>query len=228
MVQKLLFRGLVAGLIAGLVAAVLQMTFVVPVLMEAELYETGALTHFGGASDAGAAHDHDHGAESDVQRTLMTWLAVTATFMGWGLIMAAAMEFARRADHIATMKTGLVWGLAGFLAVHLAPAVGLPPELPGNAAADLSTRQLWWVLAVLVSAIGLAVIAFGRGVIALIGGLLILLVPHLIGAPHPNTWTGPAPPELAGEFAARALATNAFAWAILGAALGALIDRERT
>lgn len=230
MVQKLLFRGLVSGLIAGLVAAVLQMTFVMPVLMEAELYETGEFTHFGGTTEAGDEHDydHDHDHSGDLQRTLLTWLAVTATFMGWGLIMAAAMQFARRADHIATMKTGLVWGLAGFLAVHLAPAVGLPPELPGNAAAELSTRQLWWALAVLVSAIGLAVIAFGRGLIAVIGGLAILLVPHVIGAPHPNAWTGPAPPELAGEFAARALATNAFAWAILGAALGALIDRETT
>jgi len=106
MVQKLLFRGLVAGLIAGLVAAVLQMTFVVPVLMEAELYETGALTHFGGASDAGAAHDHDHGAESDVQRTLMTWLAVTATFMGWGLIMAAASRASGPCGWLATGIAG--------------------------------------------------------------------------------------------------------------------------
>ncbi len=226
MVQKLLFRGLVAGLMAGLVAALMQLIFVVPVLMDAELYETGALTHFGGASSA-AVHDHTHSADGNLMRTVLTVLANIATFIGWGLITTVAMVFAARAGHLPTLKTGLIWGISGFIAVHLMPAMGHAPELPGNAAADLSARQIWWVFAVLVSAIGLAIIGFGKGVLAITGGMVVLLIPHLIGAPHPEGFTGPAPPELAGEFAARALAANAFAWATLGAALGLFFEKDR-
>ena len=47
MTRHVLTGGLIAGLIAGLFAVLLQLTFVVPLLLEGELYETGARVHFG-------------------------------------------------------------------------------------------------------------------------------------------------------------------------------------
>ena len=37
-----------------------------------------------------------------------------------------------------TRRNGIVWGLCGFIAVSLAPAAGLAPELPGMPAGDLA------------------------------------------------------------------------------------------
>jgi predicted cobalt transporter CbtA len=51
------------------------------------------------------------------------------------------MALAARSGHDLDARRGLLWGLGGFAALHLAPAVGLPPELPGMASADLAARQ---------------------------------------------------------------------------------------
>ena len=50
-----------------------------------------------------------------------------------------------------------------FAAFGLAPALGLPPELPGAFAASLRERQLWWLLAASGAAAGLLLLAFKRG-----------------------------------------------------------------
>ena len=58
---KRLFAGaLFAGLGAGALAALIELTFVVPLIHEGELYETGALTHFGAAGP----HDAEHATET--------------------------------------------------------------------------------------------------------------------------------------------------------------------
>ncbi|MEI2612914.1 MAG: CbtA family protein [Candidatus Promineifilaceae bacterium] len=41
------------------------------------------------------------------------------------------------------------------LAFQLAPAFGLPPELPGMAAADLGARQVWWCGTALATGVGI-------------------------------------------------------------------------
>ncbi|MFP3548422.1 CbtA family protein, partial [Rhizobium sp. SIMBA_035] len=48
MLTRILTSALFAGAAAGLIVALLQLFFVQPVLLHAELYETGALVHFGG------------------------------------------------------------------------------------------------------------------------------------------------------------------------------------
>lgn len=47
MLSKLLVSALFAGAAAGLIAGLLQLVFVQPVLLHAELYENGTLAHFG-------------------------------------------------------------------------------------------------------------------------------------------------------------------------------------
>ena len=98
--------------------------------------------------------------------------------------------------------------------------MGLAPELPGSTAAPLFERQLWWTATVVASVAGLWLIAFGRSPVAALGGVVVALLPHLIGAPQPDAFGGVVPPELQGEFAARALASNAISWAVLGLLAG--------
>uniref|UniRef100_UPI00356156A7 CbtA family protein n=1 Tax=Shimia sp. TaxID=1954381 RepID=UPI00356156A7 len=129
----------------------------------------------------------------------------------------AAMGFARdRFGAALNAKTGLVWGLCGFIAVQLAPAMGLPPELPGTPAAELGPRQAWWFGTILASVAGLAIIAFAGDLWKQALGLVLLLVPHLIGAPHLDTYYGIAPPELSAEFGTASMGVAAIGWSLLG------------
>ena len=72
MLKVLLASALFAGLIAGLFAAGLQQAFLVPLIAEAELYETGTIIHFGGAEEAAhgaeATHEHTTAEEGDIFR----------------------------------------------------------------------------------------------------------------------------------------------------------------
>ena len=62
MFQKILTSALFAGFCAGLIAGLLQLVFVQPVLLHAELYEAGKLVHFGpGAVAAAVSADQDAG-----------------------------------------------------------------------------------------------------------------------------------------------------------------------
>ena len=225
MVRKLLTSALFAGFTAGLIAAALQQVLVIPVLLEAELYETGELVHFGGTGQGGSnlTHDHDsheHAEGAPTDRALMTWLATTATTIGFALVLASAMALAERAGQIITPRSGLLWGLAAFLAFQMLPAVGHPPELPGNAAADLVGRQMWWALTAVASTVGLACIAFGSNWGIWAAGVSAIALPHLIGAPHPTELTGVAPPEIAGLFASRTLGVGLVSFVSLGGFLG--------
>ncbi|WP_372887495.1 CbtA family protein, partial [Shimia sp.] len=143
MTKNLLSSAVFAGLIAGLIAALLQFVFVIPLLLEGELYETGARVHFAveGTTQSvkGAPPLGDEWG-----RHLMTVAFNIVSYAGYGLLLVAAMGFARdRFGAALNAKTGLVWGMCGFIAVQLAPAMGLPPELPGTPAAELGPRQAW-------------------------------------------------------------------------------------
>ena len=46
MTRNLLASAVFAGVAAGLLAALVQFVFVIPTLLEGELYETGARVHF--------------------------------------------------------------------------------------------------------------------------------------------------------------------------------------
>jgi cobalt transporter subunit CbtA len=234
MFLKFASSAVLAGIATGLIAAALQLFFVVPVIQEAELYETGALVHFGGASDhTDHVHDdaHDHSAatdedESGFRRHALTFLATVTVYTGYAFVLVAGFGLASRWGHTVSARSGLIWGLAGFLAAHLLPAAGLPPELPGSSAAGLEARQIWWLFAVVTSTAGLAAIGFGRNWIVWGAGAALLLLPHLVGAPHPHGLSGVSPPELAAQFAGRALAVGAAAWSILGLTAGYFWNRE--
>ena len=216
MFSQIAVSALIAGFGAGLVAAFLQYVFVQPILLHSELFETGALTHFGADPTASSVPRGDF----DMTRQALNVVFAALVYTGYALILIAGMVLAEMRGHVISAQTGLIWGFCGFLAFQLAPAFGLPPDMPGLNAADVTPRQVWWFATVGATAAGLWLIAFGKT--ALIWGLAIILLaaPHVIGAPTPDTFTGPAPPELAAAFAARTLGTTCAIWVLLGGLLG--------
>jgi cobalt transporter subunit CbtA len=100
------------------------------------------------------------------------------------------------------------------------PSIGLPPELPGFPAADLFERQMWWLGTVIASAAGLYLVVLRPEVWAKVAGLVLMLAPHVVGAPQPADITTNVPAILAAEFAVATLATGLFFWVVLGLLLG--------
>jgi cobalt transporter subunit CbtA len=231
MLKPLLASALFAGLIAGLFAAGLQQVFLVPLISEAELYETGTIIHFGGAEEAAhgadATHEHVAAEEGDLSRTLLTMLMTVLTTCGFGLMLVAGFALAERM-HLTriNLRTGLLFGLAGFTATQLMPSMGLSPELPGAAAAELAQRQVWWIFTVGGTLAGIALLAWGNTA-ARIAGVVMIAAPHIYGAPHPLELTGVVPPELSALFTARVIAVGALGWAALGALAGHFWSREQ-
>ncbi len=240
MLKNLILSAAAAGVAAGLFTAVVQHVTTTPIIIAAEKYEGGASAHNHGA-DAAPAHDHgaaapDEGAAMQaaaaegeewapadgIERTLYTSLATTVVGVGFGLALLAAMTLAGvRID----ARTGLAFGVAGFIAVALAPSLGLPPEIPGSGAAELGARQAWWFFAVAATAIGLAGLLLTNNAWLQIGGVVLIALPHIVGAPHPQEFVSTAPAELAGHFVATSLAVTAIFWAVLGYASGAFYER---
>ncbi|WP_120498973.1 CbtA family protein [Roseovarius sp. EL26] len=222
MFQKILTSALFAGFCTGLLAALLQLVFVQPVLLHAELYEGGDLVHFGAA--AVSAHQDLGGI--DLMRDGLSVLFTALIYTGYAFVLVAMMSMASERGFTVNARTGLIWGIAGFIAMHFAPAFSLPPEVPGVAAADVAERQVWWWATVAVTALGLGLFAFGKGVIMYVIAGLLIAAPHLVGAPHPDEFAGPVPPEIAALFASRALGVGFAAWALLGTFAGYFWQKE--
>ena len=222
MFQRILTSALFAGFAAGLIAAALQFAFVQPVLLHAELYEGGDLVHFG--AEVVSAHPELPGF--DLMRDGLSILFSALIYVGYGLLMVAAMSMASDRGFEINARTGLIWGIAGFVSFHFAPGFSLPPEVPGVSASDVGERQVWWFATVAATAIGLALIGLGRGVAMAVIGVVLILAPHVIGAPHPDSFAGPVPPEIAALFASRALGVGFASWAVLGCFAGFFWQRE--
>ena len=212
-----MLAAIMAGLIAGLVISVVQEFTTTPIILHAEEYEnSGAPDHHAAAQPAvkeAAEPEEAWGPGDGIERTVYTALGNIVLAVGFGLILIAC--FAMRGGEIDGRK-GVLWGLAGFAVFSLGPGLGLPPEAPGSMAAELAVRQGWWLAAAAATALGLALMVFGKGIPWVILGIVILAAPHIIGAPHPEEIGAKFPPEIAGHFAAASLVTAAIFWAVLG------------
>lgn len=230
MISRVLAAGLLAGLMAGLAVAILQVFTTTPLIVEAERFE-GGHSHDHAAlfrnalfetasNDAGliAVHAED-GAETwmpadGLERTVFTGIATIGTAIGLAFVLLAGMLLA--GDRI-TETAAIGWAAAGFAVTGLAPAAGLPPELPGMPAADLAGRQAWWIATAVCTAVALWLILRSEHGWAKALGLLILVAPHVWGAPHPEGLAESAvPAHLAAEFASLSLAVHAALWGLTG------------
>ena len=236
MIQKMFASALIAGCAAWLLAAVLHFAFVQKYILLGETYETGTAVHFMAKApvnaadhthEAGAeAHAHDTGEATALARNGWTVLFTGLIYVAYAMILVAGFGLARVYGIGVTAQTGLLWGIAGFVAFQLAPALGTPPELPGTPAADLGDRQIWWWFTVAATATGLALLAYGRGVAFVVLAGLLLAAPHVIGAPTLDGFGGVAPPEVAAFFAARVLGVGLAVWALMGWVAGYAWERD--
>jgi len=171
----------------------------------------------------GHAHDEAGWKPADgFPRFFYTGITTIAAAVGISFLLIAGLVFEGGAID---ERRALSWAIAGFVACGLAPAAGLAPELPGSAAGDLVERQIWW--AATAAATGLALWLFLRTDHALtrLGAVVLLLAPHIIGAPHPHAFESKMPAELAAQFAALSLAVQALLWSLAGIAIGLLWPR---
>lgn len=230
MFRSILIAGIVAGFCAGVLVSAVQMVKVTPLIIAAETYEQLA--------SAKAAHpetnilpakapiapkaDKPWQPADGLERSFYSFSANILTGIGFGLLLVAGFVLSGRA---VDLRLGLLWGLAGFCVFNLAPALGLPPELPGMKAAELDTRQLWWLSTVLATGGGLGLIVFTRPSWIKALGAAAIAAPHIIGAPHVPHGASLVPAELAAEFVMASLLTSVLFWIVLGASTGFLYRR---
>lgn len=221
---------LLAGVGAGVVNWANHTYGTTPLILEAETYENAApaepaaeaTTH---THEDGSEHSHDAEAwapADGLERNLYTLGAEVITGVGYALLLTAAIVFFGKG---ADWRRGLLWGLAGFACFTLAPAFGLPPELPGTEAAPLGERQLWWIGTAVATGAGLYAAAKLRNIAGYAIAVVLIALPHVIGAPHPETPGGLAPEELEHKFVIAAVATGLVFWLVLGVLTGALFKR---
>lgn len=236
MIGRVILAALLAGIAAGLFYGAIQHVRLTPLILEAEKYE-----------NAGDGHSHDHGAATTIptateqtpapaaeaeheawapadgaERTTYTFLASIVAAAGFAAALAGVSLLA---GIRITPRNGVLWGLAAFLAVHLAPAASLPPELPGMPAGDLFARQVWWVGT--IGATGLAIWLFTQRheLWAKVAAIVLVALPHIIGAPIPPTHESAVPAVISAAFAANTLAVAALMWLAIGGFLGLAMDR---
>lgn len=217
MLPRLLAAALLAGALAGILISFLQAFTTTPLVLAAEVYEnaaTPALWQADGALHlAHGAGELPWSSAEAIHRSLLTALANVAVGVAFAMLLVAAFLVRQRP---VDGRSGLVWGIGGFAAFALAPALGLPPELPGAAAAELGARQAWWLLAATATAGGLWLLLLAQRAVWNAAGAALILLPHLVGAPQPLAPASALPAELASHFVAASLATGFVFWALLG------------
>ncbi|VAW86413.1 Predicted cobalt transporter CbtA [hydrothermal vent metagenome] len=203
------------SLIAGVVLTLFQQIQVIPAVLEAEGYEP--VEH----SQIAHVHEDDEQTEwapaEGLERNLFTAAANIVVALGFALLLGAAAAW--RGSTL-NWRSGLLWGVAGYVVFFVAPSLGLHPELPGTEAANLQLRQIWWVATVLCTATGLALIFFKQRYIFKALGIALIFTPHIIGAPLPDIHSALAPDELIHAFIIATILSNAVFWLSLGGLYG--------
>jgi cobalt transporter subunit CbtA len=228
MIIRLLSAALAAGFFAAVVVTGLELTLTSPLIVAAERYEQAEPSHQAARTLpivlAHAGHDHaapDTAPEwqpgAGLPRMAFTGLATLVGAVGYALLLGAVMLACGREP---TPQVALAFAVAGFASVALAPGLGLPPELPGSEAAPLAVRQAWWVMTAASTAMGLYLIAVRRSLIAILGGVVLIIAPHVVGAPQAPEGASALPAALAAQFAARSLAISFVFWMLLGLGFG--------
>lgn len=222
--RAIFFAAICAGVIVGGALAMLHHAVLVPMIAQAEVFEDAAASAASPASPAPSAsagpagHTHqaaDAHGPSGTSRVVLTVLADMLAGIGFALLLAAGLALRGGA---LSLGMGAAWGMAGFAVFSLAPALGLPPELPGTEAADLFGRQIWWLATIVATGIGLALLAFGYRLALALAGVILIVAPHVVGAPRPLVHASAVPAELARNFVIGAMGINLVFWVMLGVA----------
>ena len=236
MIGRIVLAALIAGMAAGVVMGGIQHVRLTPIILAAEVYEKAAEAGEAKTAAEPAAKCAENmpgmtmcnGGEPEwepadgLQRTLLTTLASVIAGAGFAGVLAGISLLTGLAI---TPRNGLIWGLCGFLAVTVATGAGLPPEVPGMPTADLLARQIWWVGTIMATGIGLYLIATRRELTWVALAVVLIALPHVIGAPQPPSHETTVPAGLAAEFAANTVAAAAVFWSLIGLFLGLALQK---
>ncbi len=233
MLTRILFIGLAAGAIAGAAAATVQATLIQPQIVQAEAIESSQAGHdepahhHDGMAGGHAHHADEEPSDDPRRRQLGTAIAMVCTGIGYGLTLSGLVALGRGRG----WRYGLLLGVAGFVSMQLAPALGAPPQPPGFPSYDVHVRQLWWLMAAGCTAaaclLGIHAVRVRRPA-WLAPCMVLVLLPHIA-----RPWfsaMGPVPEtaQLTSAFALSSFATAAVLWLCLGAVVGVLHGRPRT
>jgi cobalt transporter subunit CbtA len=223
-IRHTLLAGIIAGLFAGAVGFTAQALKVTPLIHKAEIFEATAKAR---ARLSGKPTGSVVLAATSPRHPLvgagLTLAASLLTGAGFGLLLAGAIAFSGRDP---TVTEGLLWGFAGFGVFTLAPALVLPPHLPGMAESDLATRQLWWLGIAGATGAGASLIAFAGRWRWRALGLALLSLPFIAGGPVAGSGEGATlPAALVAAFVAATITASAAFWAGLGVAVSVIFSR---
>ena len=211
MLTRIVVSALLAGLVAGVVSFGANMWKITPIILHAEVFEH---TESPGVK---TAEDEVWAPEDGFERNAYTFLAGLVTTIGFAFLLVGAIALSGRE---VDWKKGLLWGLCAFGAFFAWPGLGLAPEPPGLVAANLAERQIWWLGTAVSAAAALALLFLVRGALWKIAGVLLLAIPHILGAPGVEVEAGRVPAELAGEFATASMVLTGIMFLVLGAMSG--------
>jgi cobalt transporter subunit CbtA len=228
--RNAVFVAAIAGLVAGIFMTALQSFYTVPLILQAEIFENTGPAHDHTAPATAdpapvAVHEHDEkgwAPANGVERIAFTALTNIVTGVGFALLLVVGSELA---GGILGWRQGLFWGFAGFAVFTLAPSLGLSPGLPAMPAADLVSRQIWWIATVVATAAGLWLIVFRGSALFVFLGVALIVAPHVVGAPQPVSHDSPVPADLHHRFVVAVTITNLVFWMLLGAAIGVIRPR---
>lgn len=208
--RKLVAVSLLTGILAGLFLSVLQHYQTQPLILAAERFE---------APDP--HHTHDWQPEDGWQRVGFTVLFNILSGFGFALMLSAAMYWQGAQGYL----KGLAWAAAGYLVFFAAPSLGLPPELPGTDSAALQSRQAWWIVTAVATAIGLFSLCLSKNRAWQVAGVIVLALPHILGAPHPEVAQATAPAALQQRFVQMSALSNGLFWLSIGAFVASLLPK---
>ncbi|MGO9602412.1 MAG: CbtA family protein [Candidatus Binataceae bacterium] len=206
---------LVAGFLAGLCLFVIQRSSTLPLIHTAETYEK-----------ASSLESRSDPFATEPLRSISTLLGDVFVAIGFGLIVTGIFTVGGGGG----WEFGLLIGLAGFVTFDLAPAVVVPPAVPGMEVASLALRQTGWLVAVASAVIGIILIFYLSG-LARLSGLLFLVLPAvvfriLVPIPAPGTPLDSLA-LLDRAFVTRTLGVMLVFWLILGTLSGYLFTRAQ-
>ena len=225
--RRIVFASLFVGFVAGVLLSFSQVSLVNPIIFAAESHEV--------------AHDHsahDHSAEAWApeeggERTFYTVLANVLAGIGFSAVLLALMsQLSIFGVAKLNIQKGLLWGLGGFAAVFVFPAIGLPPEIPGVNAAPVEHRQIWWALTVLCITASLLLFAYGR-VKYKVAAVFLAVCPYAFYIPHHEgvLFSHPDPAAVATltslhqQFLYASGASNFLFWIALGVVSSWVLNR---
>lgn len=196
--RNIVFSAVVVGIIAGSLYGFFQQFQINPIIYAAEAYEVSEVaeapadTHADTTQDG---HSHDHGSgtgwspDDGFERITSTLVANILAAITFSLFMISVMSFHNlksKKPHL-SWKTGIVWGIGLMLSIFVAPSLlGLHPEIPGTVSESIGQRQVWWISSTVATALGLLLLYYGAAAFK-IAGVVLLALPHVLGAPNPKT-----------------------------------------